>query len=43
MLSALHGLEQAHLLHLSAVTNYNKAEVRLLLLLGPAGPAKPCH
>jgi outer membrane protein TolC len=37
-LAAIRGLEQAHLTYLSAVSAYDKAQVRLLLLLG-SGPA----
>ena len=34
---ALRGLEEAHFNYINAVAAYNKAEIRLLLLLGPAG------
>ncbi len=34
MLRAIQAKEQAHLAYLSAITAYNKAQIRLLLLLG---------
>ncbi len=36
VLQSLRGLEMAHFNYISAVNAYNKAQVRLLLLLGPA-------
>jgi outer membrane protein TolC len=38
MVLAIRGLEQAHFNHLTAISAHNKAQVRLLLLLG-SGPA----
>ncbi|MFO0841008.1 MAG: TolC family protein, partial [Gemmataceae bacterium] len=38
VLLAIRGLEQAHFNHLQAIQNHNKAQVRLLMLLG-GGPA----
>jgi hypothetical protein len=46
VMQAIRGLEQAHHEHLSALNTHNKAQVRLLLLLGPApekGPLPPTH
>jgi outer membrane protein TolC len=45
VMAAIRAKEQAHLIYLNAVTTYNKAQIRLLLLLGQtncgAGPGKP--
>lgn len=38
VLMAIRGIEQAHFNHLQAIQNHNKAQVRLLMLLG-GGPA----
>jgi outer membrane protein TolC len=35
-------LEQAHASYINAISNYNKAQVRLMLLLGPDGKAGHC-
>jgi outer membrane protein TolC len=40
VLQSLRGLEQAHFNYITSVTAYNKAQVRLLLLLGPSGVCK---
>jgi outer membrane protein TolC len=37
VMTAIRALEQAHLGYLAAVSAHNKAQVRLLLLVGPAG------
>jgi outer membrane protein TolC len=44
-LMAIRGLEQAHFSYLNNVSNHNKAQVRLLLLLGlgPTKDAPACH
>jgi outer membrane protein TolC len=36
VMQSLHGLEEAHFNYITSVSGYNKAQVRLLLLLGPA-------
>jgi len=33
------GLEQSHAIYLQAIREYNKAQIRLTLLLGPAACA----
>jgi hypothetical protein len=45
VMQSIRGLGQAHLGHMSAVSAYDKAQVRLLLLLGqgPGGPGGACH
>lgn len=40
VLQSLRGLEQAHFNYITSVTAYNKAQIRLLLLLGPSGVCK---
>jgi outer membrane protein TolC len=40
VLQNIRGMDLAHFNYLKAVNSYNKAQVRLLLLMGP-GPAKP--
>lgn len=43
VLLAIRSLEQAHFNHLSAITSHNKAQIRLLMLLGPPGSGgAPC-
>jgi outer membrane protein TolC len=39
VLQAIRGLEQAHAIYLQAIREYNKAQIRLTLLLGPAACA----
>jgi outer membrane protein TolC len=39
VLQAIRGLEQAHAIYLQAIREYNKAQLRLTLLLGPAACA----
>ena len=39
VMQMIHALEGAHLAYLNSVSNYDKAQIRLMLLLGPAG----CH
>jgi outer membrane protein TolC len=45
ILQSIRTLEQAHMSYLAAVTAYNKAQVRLLVLLGhdDGGHHAPCH
>ena len=40
---ALRGLEQAHFSHLLAIAAHNKAQVRLMVLLGAPAKAAPVH
>lgn len=40
VMQALRGLEEAHFNYINSVSAYNKAEIRLLLVLGPAGACK---
>ena len=39
VMQTIHALEGAHLAYLNSVSDYDKAQIRLLLLLGPAA----CH
>jgi outer membrane protein TolC len=41
VMRSLRGVDQAHLNYLTSVSSHNKAQVRLLLLLGRPGPVAP--
>jgi outer membrane protein TolC len=41
VLQAIRGLESAHAIYLQSIRDYNKAQIRLMLLLGPTACAAP--